>query len=897
MVDAATDPDLDAGTEAEPENVSDPTVEMQDDGSAIITLQAEESQINDEEEFYRNLVGDFDEGMLQTMGMRLMQAVTRDKKARKKRDDQYEEAIKRTGLGKEAPGGAQFEGASRAVHPMLLEAAMDFESRAIRELLPPNGPVKMFVPGDNPDPDRLEKARRKQNYLNWQITYQMPEFRAELEQLLTQLPLGGAMYLRLVPDFSKRKRRPVPTFVPLDYVSIPSAASNYYTAERQCYWEPITLEEYATRVKEKMYRDIEQIKIVEKVGEKQDTPAATIREQSGPSKASDKVEGKEPDPLSLDGQRVICEISTHELLEPEYGSAPYLISVDETTQKILSIVRNWEQDDDDFERMQWMVEWIFWFWRGAQGVGLGQAIGSLAGAATGALRALLDSAHIQNIPTMARLKGANFTGSSNKVNATQIIEVKGGVAADQDIRKLLMNVPFNPPSEVLYQLLGFLTDTGRQTIHVALDKLSEDNSNLPVGTTLALIEEGMKVMSAIHLRLFHAMSYTIRILHRINRMYLTEDEMKNDVGEVLAYRKDFEGPLDCIPTADPEIFSDVQRIAQAQIIADRAAALPQIYNARETELFLLERAKVPNPERFLMPQPKPEEMNQVNENVAMALGRPVVAFPEQDHLSHLKVMVDFIMSPLFGANPIIAQNYLSPALQHMKEHIVLWYAQQFYEATREALATSEDGMTEVMKHRDAETRKELDRTLAAASGTVMQKAQFALKQLPQVIQQAQALLQQYAPPPMGIPVDPNKKAETDRKAKADDQKAALAGQKLQQEDQHKVIDLQTRREDRQAEQESEFATLSAEERQMAIQHAHEDALKAQELAARLEEIDKQERAEDERTAARLDSEERRNTQDNLSALRIAAAEVKTKEKAQVATGTGTNPNPSGSRKR
>src|SRR5215831_11027632 len=166
MVADATDPDLNAGTQEEPEQPSqDPNVEMQDDGSAIITLQAEESDIAEEDEFYGNIIDqiDLDEGQLQALGVRLIESVTRDRKARKKRDDQYEEAIKRTGLGKEAPGGAQFEGASRAVHPMLLEAAMDFESRAIRELLPPNGPVKMFVPGDNPDPTRLEKARRKQN--------------------------------------------------------------------------------------------------------------------------------------------------------------------------------------------------------------------------------------------------------------------------------------------------------------------------------------------------------------------------------------------------------------------------------------------------------------------------------------------------------------------------------------------------------------------------------------------------------------------------------------------------------------------------------------------------------------------------------------------------------------
>lgn len=858
-------------------------VEMLEDGSAVVTLDEENRQITESDDFYANIADQFDSTELDTMAIELIDEVDRDKEGRKERDKQYAEATKRTGLGKEAPGGATFDGASRAVHPMLLEACMDFASRAIRELMPPNGPVKMYVPGENVEPERLRKAGRKKEAMNWQFTYQMPEFRSELEQLLTQLPLGGAMYLRLVPDFSKRRRRSCPTFVPLDYVTIPPAASNYYTASRQCYWEPITGEEFEARVEEGMYRDVDM------------SPAPMPPEQTEAEAAAQKVEGKTIDQLNSDGLRVICEISVEKDLGEDYGKAPYLISIDHSTNKVLSIIRNWEEEDEYFDRMQWMVEWIFFPWRGAQGIGLGQAIGSLAGAATGALRALLDSALIQNIPTMARLAGANFIGQSTRIEATQIIDVKGGVAGDGDIRKLLMPVPFNQPSEVLFQLLGFLTDTGRSTIHVALDKLSEDNKNLPVGTTLALIEEGMKVMSAIHLRLFHSMSYVIRIQHRINRMYLTEDELKNDVGEVLAKRSDFEGPLDCIPTADPEIFSDVQRIAQAQIVADRAAALPQIYNLRATEKLLLERAKIPNPDSLLVPEPKPEEMNQVNENVAMSLGRPVTAFPQQDHLAHIRVLVNFIMSPLFGSLPIIAPTFLPAALQHLKEHLVLWYANEYYMLTRAAMEMDDDGMTMVMRERDTETRAELDRTLAAASTVVSKRAATVFQQIPMVIQQAQALIQQYTPQTM--PSDPDKAAEVQRKAKADGMKDQREREKLAQDKETNVIQLQDKREARQVSSQLELAKLSAKEREMAIQEAEETARQNTELAARLREMDAKERAEDARASAGLESEERRNTQDNLTALRIAAAEIKSSEQVDVSTGTGSNPNPSGGRNR
>jgi hypothetical protein len=859
-----------------------PEVEMLEDGGAIVSIEGEEEVEPGlpTEDFYTNLAPHLEQGVLDSLALELMQKVDEDKEARKQRDKDYAEATKRTGLGKEAPGGADFDGASRAVHPMLFEACVDFASRAIRELMPPNGPVKIHIPGDHTDPERLKKAERKKNYMNWQCIFQMPELRTELEQLLSQLPLGGAMYLRLTPDFASRRRRPVPLFVPLDFVTIPASASSYYTAERQCYWEHITSDEYAARVEEEMYLDV----ALMPVGMPTETEA---------EKAAQKVEGVQPDPNNQDGLRIVCEVSVERDIGE--GLLPYLISVDHGHNKVLSIVRNWEQEDETQERMQWMVEWLFFAWRGAQGVGLGQAIGSLAGAATGVLRALLDSGHIQNIPTLARLKGANFSGQSRTLNATQIVDVEGGVAGDSDIRKFLMPIPFNGPSQTLFELLGFLTDTGRQAIHIALDKLSENNKNLPVGTTLALIEEGMKVMSAIHLRMFHSMSYFIRILHRIDRMYLKEEDLRDDIGEVLAHKSDFEGPLDCIPTADPEIFSDVQRIAQAQILADRAAALPQIYQLRETEKFLLERAKIPNPERFLVPAPKPEEMNQVNENVAMTLGRPVTAFPEQDHLAHLQVLVEFMLSPVLGQLPIIAPSFLPAALAHMKEHLVLWYANEYYGAMRGAMGATDDDMTLVMRERDPETRQKLDRTLAAASVPVGTRATRIFKDLPAIVAQAQEIISQFQP--ASLPTDPNKMALVQQKREAEQIKDRRERERMASERESKIIELNARREEKAQDAAVDFAKLSASEREVAFSEAQENARQARELAAQLEQLVLQDRADAERAAADRESEERRNTQDNETAVRIAAAEIKSSEQVGVSTGTGTDQNPSGGRRR
>jgi len=864
-------------------------IENTDDGGAIIQLEEDNKQATEIGDFYDNIVELFDEPFLEALSTRLLEEIEIDKESRKKRDEQYAEAIKRTGLGKEAPGGASFEGASKAVHPMIAQSSVDFEARAIKELMPPNGPVRMFVPGDNPSADRMKKAERKKAYMNWQFVKQMPEFRSELEKLLTQLPLAGEQYLRLTPDYAKRRRRPVPRCVPIDEVSIPFAAANFYSAERQTYHEPMTRYEFKKRVEEGMYRDIGP-----------DT-SSQMPEPTKPQAATEKIEGKEDSGYNKDGLKIVHECSCFESFEQDAegqkGSAPYLISIDGPSHKIVSIVRNWEQEDEDFERMQWMVSFGMIPWRGAYHIGLGQLIGSLAGAATGALRALLDAALIQNSQVLAKLKGTNFTGQQAAIDPTQVLEIEGGVTGTKDIRELLMHIPFPGPSETLFKLLGFLTDAGQNAIHIAMEKLSEGSADMPVGTTLALIEEGMRVQAAIHLRLYHSMEYVINVLHRIDRMYVTEEEMLNDIGEVLAYREDFEGPLDCIPVADPEVFSDVQRIAQAQIVADRAATMPQLYDQREAELMLLERAKIPNRDRLLIPVPKPQRMNQVNENVAMTLGRPVAAFPDQDQLAHIQVLVDFMESPIFGQNIIIAPTFMGAALGHLKEHLVYWYANEFYELVMQAADADEEQMKTIMSEQDVGARRELDQTLEAASSRIMKRADEVWKQLPPIIQKAQQLLSQLAPPNMGMPSDPNKMAAVQAKREGDQLRAQTEDKKIQSRTQEKVIDLQARREERQALTEVDFAKLSAVERQAAIKAAQDDARQTAEIAARLQELAQRERGEDERAAAELDSLERRNIGDNVTAVRIAAAEIESDDKVDRSTGTGTNPNPSGSRSR
>lgn len=829
--------------------MGNPDVEDTDDGGAIVALDEDTPATADQNDFYKNLAADLDQNELNTLALDLIEKIDYDKECRKERDKQQEEAIKRTGLGNEAPGGAQFEGANKVVHPMLTKAIVEFESRAIGELMPPEGPVKDFIPGTTTK-QRLEKARRKKTYMNWQFKVQMPEFRAELEQLLTQLPLGGSQYLRLVYDH--RKQRPVPIFVPIDDVYLPYAASSFYSAERLTYIEHITKFEFQNRVKSGQYIDPE--------GVAEEAPSNQVPEVSESEKATQAIEGKTSDAYNADGLRDIYEVMCYAEFEEEQEFAPYLISVCAYTHKILSVVRNWEEEDEKREPMFWMIEFGFVPWRGVYHIGLGHMIGWLSGAATGALRALLDSAHVNNLPTLMKLKGTNLSGQSVNMAALTINEIEGGIATD-DIRKLLMAVPFNPPSSTLVELLGLLIKEGGDTVKTAMENLSEQNSaNMPVGTTLALIEQGMKVLAAIHQRMHQSMDMVIKVLHRINRMYVTTEEIKDETGELMALRKDFQAPLDVVPVSDPQIFSDVQRFAQIQMVAARAAGNP-LYDQRKVEELILERTKIPNAKELLIPEQKPQEMNPVNENVAASLGRPIAAFPEQDHLAHLQVHLDFLQSQFFGYLSVIAPNFVPAIMSHIREHVVLWYVNAAFDLVEGEL--QKEGMTveEVMKQKDPEVKRDLEQLLAQASPGLIKQGEKLFGQYPEILAKALEVQKQYAPPMQ----DP-----------------ALQIAQIQERIEDKKI---ASRKEETTVKEQGAITRDQTKQQAADAREEKKAITQQQIA------EYKERHADARNLTDNQVRERMNQQDNLTAMTIAAAEIENNENTQLQTGTGINPTP------
>jgi|694.fasta_scaffold03299_43 hypothetical protein len=785
------DQDVESGGEEEQQLVDMP--EMDDaeleelpDGSVVVTLDTKGPM--EDEDFYQNLsdsdlIQDIDLG---AMALRYIELVEKDKDARKQRDKQYEEGIKRTGMGNDAPGGANFNGASKVVHPVMAETCIDFAARAIKEMFPPDGPTKTKILGDV-DEEKTAIAERKRDFMNWQLTEQIEEFRDEQEQMLTQLPLGGSQYLKLWYD--EKKRRPCAQFLPIDNVLLPYAAGNFYTAERFTEVDDISDWDYKRRINSGLYRETSM------------TRATMDPEMTGSQKATNKVEGKSQND-NEDAVRRVYHIYTWLELDDDPVTkgemAPYILMIDDLSTEVIGLYRNWEEGDDTYTKLDWVIEFKFIPWRGAYAVGLPQLIGGLSAALTGSLRALLDSAHINNAATLLKLKGGKISGQSQEIEVTQVVEIEGAPGVD-DVRKMAMPMPFNPPSPVLFELLGWLTNAAKGVVTTAEEKIADVNSNTPVGTTQALIEQGAVVFSSIHARLHESQARVLKILSRINRWYLNDMQRGEVVEDLDVKREDFARVTDVIPVSDPHIFSETQRMAQTQAVMAIMKDNPELFNKKVVIQRFLKQIKVPGINEIMVDVPSPVKMDSANENVAMAIGQGAYAYPEQDHLGHIQAHLDFAKSPIFGGNPIIAPTYLPKAVEHIKQHIVLWYLSRMTGYVQKAMG---------QKLQDYDLQKDpkaVDKLFALASQHVEMDADETLKGIMPIIQQLVQNLQKFKPQPQMTPdtkvLLDTSMAETQRRAKRDEAEMGLKDKalaakieidmaKLQQDQKEAMEDLQ-----------------------------------------------------------------------------------------------------------
>jgi len=815
-----------------------------DDGSAEVEVDTAEEEADEDvvEEHFANLAETLDAELLDKTAVALLDLIEQDIEARAPRDERYAEGLRRTGLSTEEDNaGADFEGASNVNAPILTKAVIDFQSATVKELFPPGGPAKDKIIG-TPSQAKVEKARRKAKWLNYQSTEKMPEFRPDLEQVLSQTGLAGAAYMKFAWD--KRLKRPKSEPIFIDNVIYPASSSSFESAPRKAHRMTLTADEMRERIKSGQYIDAGiAITSAEKP---QDTASGEVVA---------RIAGVTDTSENIDDLRTVYEVYAYLALESEDEVNPYVLTIDDTTRKVLAVYRNWDADDDDKIEMDHIVEFPFIPWRGGS-VGFVELIGELSKSATGALNALLDSAHVNNMPTGLRLKGVQGQDINPRVG--EFTEVDGGAMAD-DIRKLFMNIPFNPPSPVLFQLLGFVSQAAEQTVQTSMEKLADNNPNAPVGTTLALIEQGMKVFSAIHARLHWSMGKCLKILHRLNKHHLSTEDVQDATGEVITSRKDFMGPMDVVPVSDPTIFSEAQRLTQIQAVMQRADLKPQVYNQREIEAEFLDRIRLGDyKDRFLNPVPAPQNLNAVNENVAAVFGKPIGALPEQDHMAHLIAHMEFLTNPLFGLNPLVGQKAAPILLNHIREHIALYYLQRNYNTIASQTGVPPEALFD---NKDEEVTQAFDQLAAGVSSTVLAQAQQDLAQFQQGIAQAQQFAQSMAPPqadPMAMEA----------------QKLEVAKQDIQQRGQAQMISAQARQAEAQARQANDAQRLQIEQQKL-----------AEETQADMANIQSREQI----AAMNADVKQRTNDADNQTALTLADMEIATGERIAVSTGTGINP--------
>ena len=750
-------------------------MEEQDDGSAIVTIE-DGPEFNPE--FYDNLADSIDPSELSTLAFRYLDLLETDKEARSLRDKQYEEGIRRTGMGNDAPGGATFMGASKVVHPAMAEGCVDFASRAIKEMFPPDGPVKTKILGKMDDL-KSAKSERKRDYLNWQITDQIEEFKDEQEQLLTQLPLGGSQYFKLW--FDEQKKRPCVEFLPIDRVILPFAATNFYTAQRAAEVHEITQYEFERRIRTGMYRDVNYVK------------ASGTLDQNKVEQANNKIEGKQFED-NKDGLRKVYHIYCYLELEDDKKTkgehAPYILMVDELDNQVVGLYRNWEEVDKTRTKLDWVVEFKFIPWRGAYAIGLPHLIGGLSAALTGALRALLDTAHINNSATMLKLKGAKISGQSQQVDVTQIIEIEGAPGV-QDIRQIAMPMPFNPPSPVLFELLGWLDTAAKGVVTSSEEKIADINSNAPVGTTQALIEQGAAVFSSIHARMHDSQARVLKILCRLNRWHFDEMKKGDVVADLEITREDFDKNTDVVPVSDPHIFSETQRMAQNQAVLALAEKHPEQFNISAVLSRMLKQMKVPNINELMKDVPAPEQRTSADENAALLIGQPAYAYLQQDHIAHIQDHLQFALNPFLGQSPFADPNYLNNLIEHLKQHMTLWYLNRSNGYVQDSVGKPVDD------YDDPALTATIDKVYTTIGAHVMLDTQQVFGQFQQAMAQIIQMAQQRKNAPAALPPDAQvvkdtNMAETQRKTAKDQADIKLAQERLQKDMQEHIDDNQTK---------------------------------------------------------------------------------------------------------
>ena len=650
-----------------PQADADVSFEVDTDGGVVVNFGEENIQ---EEvvaaEYYANIASNLDDQLLKTISHTVIDNFQADKESRGEWDSMFERGFDLLGLKLE-DATEPFEGACTAVHPLLIESAVKFQAKASQELFPSGGPVKAQILG-NQSVDKQEQANRVQNFMNYQLTEQMPEYFDEFERMLFHLPLIGSAIKKVYYDAGLE--RPVSEFVPIDQFYVSYYASNLRKAERYThviYRNPVD-----------MQKDMESGIYVDT-----NLPDASSPSQTGFTEKINTIMGISPtsdnDPqYVLLEQHLYLDIPDPECQEGEF--APYIVTVEQESRQVLSIRRNYKANDANKEKRMHFVHYKFVPGFSFYGLGLIHFLGNLTLTATAAMRSLVDAGQFANLPGGFKAKGVRMVGDNEPIAPGEFKEVE---ATGIDLQKAIVPLPYKEPSSVLYNMLGFVTAAGQKFADSTEQIVSDAASYGPVGTTMALIEASSKFFSGIHKRLHKSQRDEFKIIAEIDYDYLPAQypyDVPNASREI--FKKDFDGVVDVIPVSDPNIPSNAHRMMLANMALQMAQQSPPgMFNLEALNRTILNAANMPNIEEILPMAPQPQPLDPVSDIMAATKGIPIAAFPGQNHDAHIQVKMAYLQDPMNGANPIMAR--VKPVLEaNIQEHTTMKYQEQMSGTSR-----------------------------------------------------------------------------------------------------------------------------------------------------------------------------------------------------------------------
>lgn len=682
-----------------------------------------------ETEFDANLAEVIDKKQLDRKASDLVSYYESDKDARSEWEQRYKEGLKTLD-----PDGGLMEseeerasrGLSTVVHPLIAEAATQFNARAIAELYPSGGPVKTIIVG-NPNEETEEQARRVREFMNYQITEQMPEYFPDLDQMLFQLPLVGQTFKKVWWDATMDRQ--CSQFVKAEDFIVAPESKDLYTSPRYTHLIRMPRNDFNRYVEAGWYLPTEYS------GDGIDPSGSTTEDIEGVNPYADDTQDQVMTLLEMHVYETFDGVDGIEKEDDDDTNTnlvafPYVVTIDYDSQKIISVRRNWNEDDESKKRRDWFVSYKFLPGVGFYGFGLYHMIGGLGKAATGSLRALLDSAAFANMQGGFKLKG-RVSGGEIDVNPGEFVDLDSTV---DDVNKAIMPLPFKEPSGTLFQLLGFVVQAGQRFASTADLNVGDVNPNAPVGSTVALIEQGSKSFSAIHKRLHYAQGQEFKMLAKLNSLYLPESfQFAVSGASETIYAADFNDRIDIIPVSDPNIFSTAQRIAQAQAILQMAQSAPQLHDMYEAYKRMYEAIRIPNIDEILKKPQEAPRLDPIDENMSVMYGKPIRAFPEQDHDAHIAVHMQFLQDPSLAGNP--GAKALQPVLiAHIAEHIALLYRNRMQASIAVPLPNVPDLRDKDFEFDDIDPR--MDMLISQRAAQVVQQA--PQMQAIQAIQQAGA---------------------------------------------------------------------------------------------------------------------------------------------------------------